>query len=55
MTNPNIQGSNISFYKENENTRSSELAERRRTVLICDDQRDLFLMFTIALQESYMY
>jgi response regulator RpfG family c-di-GMP phosphodiesterase len=53
MTNPNIQGSNISFYKENENTRSSELAERRRTVLICDDQRDLLLMFTIALQESY--
>jgi response regulator RpfG family c-di-GMP phosphodiesterase len=53
MTNPNIQGSNISFYKENENTRSSELAGRRRTVLICDDQRDLLLMFTIALQESY--
>lgn len=48
------QRSNISSYKENENenTLTSELAERRR-VLICDDERDLLFMFTIALQESY--
>ena len=47
-----MQGSNILNYNENENTRTSEQAERRR-VLICDDERDLLLMFTIALQESY--
>ena len=47
-----MQGTNISNYKENENTRTSQLAERRR-VLICDDERDLLFMFTIALQESY--
>jgi len=47
-----MQGSNILNYNENENTRTSEQAERRR-VLICDDERDLLFMFTIALRESY--
>jgi response regulator RpfG family c-di-GMP phosphodiesterase len=43
----------ISPYKENENTRTSKRVGRKRTVLICDDERDLLFMFTIALQESY--
>jgi CheY-like chemotaxis protein len=46
------QERNFSSYKDNENTRTSERV-RRKTVLICDDEKDLLLMFTIALQESY--
>jgi len=44
------QEHNISSYKENENT---QRRRERRTVLICDDERDLLSMFAIALQESY--
>jgi CheY-like chemotaxis protein len=44
------QEHNISSYKENENT---QRGRERRTVLVCDDERDLLLMFAIALQESY--
>ena len=44
------QEHNISSYKENENT---QRGRERRTVLICDDERDLLSMFAIALQESY--
>jgi CheY-like chemotaxis protein len=45
---------NISSYKVNENTQISEQRARsKRTVLICDDEKDLLFMFTIALQESY--
>ena len=49
------QERNISSYKENENTQTSEQVRRRRkrTVLICDDERDLLFMFRITLQESY--
>jgi CheY-like chemotaxis protein len=50
------QERNISSYKENENTQTSEQVRRRRrrrTVLICDDERDLLFMFRISLQESY--
>ncbi len=44
------QEHNISSYKENENT---QRGRKRRTVLVCDDEKDLLFMFTIALQESY--
>jgi CheY-like chemotaxis protein len=54
------QGSNIfSSYKENEligTTREQEVRrtdDTRRTVMVCDDERDLLLMFTIGLQASY--
>jgi CheY-like chemotaxis protein len=45
---------NISYYKENENNiRTSEQEAIKRTVLICDDERDLLLMFAIELQTKY--
>jgi hypothetical protein len=44
------QEHNISSYKENENT---QRGRERRTVLVCDDEKDLLFIFTIALQESY--
>jgi CheY-like chemotaxis protein len=44
------QEHNISSYKENENT---QRGRERRTVLVCDDEKDLLFMFTIALQEGY--
>jgi CheY-like chemotaxis protein len=53
------QARNISSYKENEIIGTGEQEVRRsssttrRTVLICDDEKDLLLMFTIGLQESY--
>jgi CheY-like chemotaxis protein len=35
------------------NDRNEEIATRRRTVLICDDERDLLLMFAIELETKY--
>ena len=45
----------IQSYKENENIYlgTSEQEPKRRTVLICDDERDLLLMFAIELQTKY--
>ena len=48
------QERNIQSYKANENNiRNSQQETRRRTVLICDDERDLLLMFAIELQTKY--
>ena len=51
---------NILSYKENEKigikeqeVRRSNSSTKRRTVLICDDERDLLLMFAIGLQANY--
>ena len=45
----------IQSYKENENIYlgTSEQEPKRRTVLICDDERDLLLMFAIELPTKY--
>jgi response regulator RpfG family c-di-GMP phosphodiesterase len=43
----------ILSYKEHENTRNAEQRRSRRTVMICEDERDLLLMFAIELRTKY--
>jgi response regulator RpfG family c-di-GMP phosphodiesterase len=40
-------------YKEDENIRNGEQGKSRRTVMICDDERDILLAFAIELQTKY--
>jgi CheY-like chemotaxis protein len=41
------------LHYENGNIRPIEQETRRQTVLICDDESDLLLMFAVGLQASY--
>jgi ribosomal protein L27 len=43
----------ILSYKEDENIRNGEQGKSRRTVMICDDERDILLAFAIELQTKY--
>jgi hypothetical protein len=44
----------LSYNKEYGNIRNREQERRsRRTVMICDDERDILLMFAIELQTKY--
>jgi CheY-like chemotaxis protein len=43
----------ILSYKEEDNIRNREQGRTKRTVMICDDERDILLMFAIELRTKY--
>jgi response regulator RpfG family c-di-GMP phosphodiesterase len=43
----------LSYNKEDESIINGEQRRSKRTVMICDDERDLLLMFAIELQTKY--